>query len=214
MIAADEFIDRIKKYKSQKNTNQNSINPTSNADEPPLRVFLGLSNYPDGSNLTSTVNLYSNLTNVAFFSKYEKPDLFFVLAILFGSRKEALNLFEIIFNKNKISSVSWDDVVEYLAVVENIYFANLQDMNFANFNKAIQPKTADYLLLSSDNKNIKEVSNCSSCRAVASIMHPSSRNLNENTKFWVNEYIINDFSGQIGKGKKKGALTYAYFQLK
>lgn len=76
MIAADEFIDRIKKYKSQKNTNKNSINPTSNADEPPLRVFLGLSNYPDGSNLTSTVNLYSNLTNVAFLANTKSPICF------------------------------------------------------------------------------------------------------------------------------------------
>ena len=53
MITADEFIDRIKKYKIQKDTSKILKNDIGS-----LRVFLGLSNYPDGSNLTSTANLY------------------------------------------------------------------------------------------------------------------------------------------------------------
>lgn len=211
MITATEFINRIKEYNKQKIANKNSRNLKNNKKATaPLRVFLGLSNYPDGSNLTSKVQYYSNLANVAFFSTYEKPDLFFILAILLGSRKESFDLFKKIFAKNKISPVSWDDVIEYLAVKENIYFANLQDMNFAKFDAAIGSKTADYLLFSSDDKNKKLVSNCSSCHTVASVMHPSSKNLNENTRFWVEEYIINDFSGNIGKSK----LQYDFFQLK
>lgn len=207
MITADEFIDRIKKYKIQKDTSKILKNDIGS-----LRVFLGLSNYPDGSNLTSTVNLYSNLTNVAFFSSKKKPDLFFVLAILLGSRQEAFKLFDALFNKTL--AVTWNDAVEYLVMAENIYFVNLKDANFTNFDNAIPKKTTDYLLFSSDRKNIKQVSSFQSCRAVAGVIHPSSRNMNMHTKFWINEYIINDFSGQIGKGKKKGALTYAYFQLK
>ncbi len=211
MITSNELIKRITSYiKNKKTGNVIGESNISGNNKKYIRIFLGLSDYPDGSNLKSKVGLYSKINSVSFFSSKEKPDLFFVLSILMGDRKEAYNLISTINNKNCVSSISWDNVIKYLAIVEEIYFVNYNDNSFGSFNAAICNKNADYLLFSTSRLYYSNVKNLSSCHDVATVIHPSAKNLNSHSRFWFEEYVLQDYLGKIGNS----ALNYNYFQLK
>lgn len=206
---AKELVREVIEYKNSK---------TIELTEPfnTYRVFLGISDYPDGSNITSIAGYYRYLNEVAFFSKKSKPDLFFVLAILLGGNEAAYDLIDCVNSKKQIAPVSWNDIVEYLAMVKGIYFINYNDNCFAAFRNAL-PSTAivKYLVFSSS-VIIRNLFNgngfLKSNNSAAFIIHPSARNLNEHPSFWFRQYVLNQFNGPINSSNK-GGLTYNDFQI-
>lgn len=210
MITAEKLLCRVEEYKNRKKDKNDNSTDTENCSRKDLRVFLGLSEYPDGSNLKTNVGMYSYVNEVAFFSSKEKPDLYFVLAILMGSLSEAQELICKI-NRDPQVNVSWDDVIEYLATQENMYFVNFDNVGFKQFTGKIIANHlhAICLLFSSNQNRIAELIKINAFDDHAAVIHPSSKNLNSNSDQWITQYALCEYNGQINGSK----LKYSDFQL-
>ncbi len=175
----------------------------------PYRVFLGIRGYPDKSNMLSSCGLYKSHHKkggqVAFFSNKTKPEMLIVFAILFGSNEQA---YKFVKYMNSNPSISWSDIIEYLAINKGVYFKNIET-DFKTFQKNIGSNTVLYLLFSNNNKYISQVQKLQNCIDYANVIHPSSRNINTNTMTWFNQYVLNDFNGKINQSN----LTYRQFQI-